>query len=92
MDLQHKQINGPNSGVAFSMDERMKSFLFNRASTKPKKPNEIPVPGREPETIPAEEPGPGVWPKKEPEIQPEREPLTIPPTSPPEVPRRPENY
>lgn len=30
----------------------------------PKKPNEISVPGKTPETIPAEEPEPGVWPKK----------------------------
>ena len=62
------------------------AYTFNRMSTKPKKPNEIPVPGKSPEIIPAEEPEPGVWPKKEPEIQPEKEPLTIPPTPPREVP------
>jgi len=57
---------------------------------KPKKPNEIPMPGKNPETIPTPVPEPGVWPKKEPEIQPEREPLTVPPTPPPEMPKPPQ--
>jgi hypothetical protein len=68
-----------------------KSLAFNWMSQTPKKPNEIPVPGKNPETIPAPEPEPGVWPKKEPEIQPEREPLTVPPTPPPEIPKPPES-
>jgi hypothetical protein len=59
---------------------------------KPKKPNEIPYPGKNPETVPTEEPEPGVWPRREPEIQPEREPLTIPPTAPPEIPAPPQNF
>ena len=67
-----------------------KSIVFNLMSQKPKKPNEIPVPGKDPETIPTPEPEPGVWPKKEPETQPEREPLTVPPTSPPEIPKPPQ--
>jgi hypothetical protein len=68
-----------------------KSLVFNWMSQKPKKPNKIPVPGRDPETIPIPEPEPGVWPKKEPEIQPEREPLTVPPTPPPEIPKPSQN-
>jgi hypothetical protein len=64
------------------------AYTFEMMSSKPKKPNEIPLPGKDPEIIPAEEPDPGVWPKKEPEIQPEKEPLTIPPTPPREVPGR----
>ena len=68
-----------------------KSFVFSWMSQKPKKPNEIPVPGEDPETIPTPEPEPGVWPKKEPEIQPEREPLTEPPTRPAEIPEPPQN-
>jgi hypothetical protein len=67
------------------------SLVLDRTSQKPKKPNEIPVPGKNPETIPTPEPEPGTWPKKEPEIQPEREPLTVPPTSPPEIPKPPES-
>jgi hypothetical protein len=51
----------------------------------PKTPNEVPVPGKQPETIPMEEPKPNVWPKREPEIAPEKEPLTVPPTAPPEI-------
>ena len=39
-------------------------------SAKPQKPNEIPVPGKNPETIPSEEPVPNVWPRKDPEINP----------------------
>ena len=73
-------------GLVFSK----KSLVFNWSAQTPKKPNEIPVPGKDPETIPAPEPEPGVWPKKEPEIQPEREPLTIPPTPPPEIPKPPQ--
>ncbi len=61
-----------------------------QSNGNPKKPNEIPVPGKTPETIPAEEPEPGVWPKKESEIQIGREPLTVPPTAPPELPSQPE--
>lgn len=59
---------------------------------KPKKPNEIQEPGKNPDTIPSPEPEPVTWPKKEPEIQPEREPLTIPPTAPPEVPSPPQMH
>jgi hypothetical protein len=66
-----------------------KSIVFNWMSQKPKKPNEIPVPGKNPETIPTPEPEPPVWPKQEPEIQPEREPLSIPPTPPTEIPKPP---
>jgi hypothetical protein len=64
------------------------AYTFSLTGAKPKKPNEIPVPGKDPEITPTEEPEPGVWPKKEPEIQPEKEPLTIPPTPPREVPDR----
>jgi len=60
-----------------------------KASAKPKKPGEIPTPGKNPEIIPSEEPEPITWPNKEPEIQPEREPLTTPPSAPPEVPKPP---
>ena len=62
---------------------------YIKASAKPKKPGEIPTPGKNPEIIPSEEPEPITWPKKEPEIQPEREPLTNPPSAPPEVPTPP---
>lgn len=52
---------------------------------KSDKPDEIPVPGRNPEAIPPPEPKPGTWPKKKPEVIPEREPITIPP-SPSQIP------
>lgn len=52
-----------------------------------KKPNEIRFPEKKPEAVPAEEPVPGVWPRKDPEIKPEREPLTIPPPAPGETPK-----
>ena len=57
------------------------------ASTKPKKPDEIEVPKKYPDIMPAQEPEPNVWPKREPEIKPESEPLTIPPTALPEITR-----
>jgi hypothetical protein len=53
---------------------------------KPKRPKEIPSPGKEPETTPSEEPEPNIWPQKTPEINPGKEPRTTPPTAPPEVP------
>ncbi|MFZ6012154.1 MAG: hypothetical protein ACOYXT_17565 [Bacteroidota bacterium] len=78
-------------GVAFTMDSARQSLLRKLHNETPKKPTEIPYPGKNPETIPTEEPQPGVWPKKEPEIQPEHEPLTVPPTAPPEIPTSPQN-
>lgn len=64
--------------------------LHSSVNAKPKRPNEVPVPGKNPEIIPAEEPEPNTWPKKNPEIQPEKEPLTVPPVTPPEVPKPPQ--
>jgi hypothetical protein len=52
-------------------------------------PKEVPVPARDPETVPTPEPIQPQWPVKEPEVQPEREPLTVPPNAPPEVPQQP---
>ena len=78
------------AGLALLMDRTRRSPLHKLSNNaKPQKPNEIPQPGKNPETIPAEEPEPGVWPRREPEIQPEREPLTVPPTAPPDVPAPP---
>jgi hypothetical protein len=85
MDMELKESQ---AGIAFSM-ENIKLSLAKNA--KPKKPNEIPQPGKNPETIPTEEPEPRVWPRKEPEIQPGKEPLTVPPTAPPDVPVPPQN-
>jgi hypothetical protein len=65
--------------------------IHSPINAKPKRPTEVPVPGKNPEIIPAEEPEPNTWPKKNPEIQPEKEPLTVPPTAPPEVPKPPES-
>lgn len=67
------------------------SFVFILMSPKPQKPNEIPVPAEDPETIPTPEPEPNVWPRKEPETQPEPEPLTQPPPKPPEIPEPPKS-
>jgi hypothetical protein len=67
------------------------AFLPNvcMKADSPDKPDEVPVPGKSPETIPAPEPLPPNWPIKEPEIKPEKEPLTVPPSAPPEVPPQP---
>jgi hypothetical protein len=56
---------------------------------KPKKPTEVPSPGKAPETNPSEEPEPVTWPRKTPEILPGKEPQTIP-SGPPEIPPPPD--
>lgn len=76
--------------IVFETTLTNETLLGSKHSDKPEKPNEIPQPGKDPETMPAEEPGPDVWPRKEPEIQPGKEPLTVPPTAPPEIPKRPD--
>jgi hypothetical protein len=78
MDMQTNQINNIIHGFA------------SLSGPKREKPNEIPQPGRNPETTPTPEPEPGVWPVKEPEIKPGKEPLTTPPSAPPEVPEPPQ--
>ncbi len=65
--------------------------LCSMGSKRPKDPEEIPQPGKKPETTPAEEPEPDVWPRKQPEIHPGKEPLTSPPGAPLEVPEPPES-
>lgn len=44
------------------------------SAESPKKPGEVPTPGKEPETNPTREPG--IQPNTEPDIQPGKEPLT----------------
>jgi len=62
-------------------DHRQENAMGN---DKPKKPNEIPEPEKNPDTDPTPKPEPLVWPKKEPKTQPGREPLTTPPPTRPE--------
>ena len=57
---------------------------------QPEEPNEVPVPHKDPTTVPGKEPKPDVWPHKDPEITPGEEPLTKPATAPPEIPKPPE--
>jgi hypothetical protein len=70
-----------------SVIRRLNRYPMNN---KPKKPNEIPSPGKNPETDPTPEPEPSVWPRREPEIQPGKEPLTTPPSKPMEIPPPPQ--
>jgi len=87
MDMEYKDAPGE---VPSTPD--LNSHSWNSmGSIRPKKPNEIPQPGKEPETTPEVEPEPNMWPRKEPEIQPGKEPLTAPPDAPLEVPNAPEN-
>lgn len=89
MDTKIKNIN---LRAAILRDMLHPFFGERPAAAKPKKPGEIPQPGKDPETEPAEEPEPRVWPGKEPEIMPGREPLTVPPSAPPDVPPPPKNH
>jgi hypothetical protein len=87
-ELNRNMITRP--GETYGLALSNKSLVYNRRSQKPQKPNEIPVPGKNPEIIPTPEPEPDVFPSKEPEIQPEKEPLTTPPSAPPEIPKPPQ--
>jgi hypothetical protein len=64
----------------------MKTIDLNLQDPGADQPNEIPQPGKEPETVPAREPTPPGWPRTDPEIQPGQEPLTAPPNAPSEIP------
>ena len=82
----------------FENQNKMKTHANNISDTnnpvtsKAEKPEEVPVPGHDPDTVPAKEPSPDVWPRKEPEIQPRPEPVYPPYTSPAEVPAPPQGF
>jgi hypothetical protein len=86
MDMENKTISFKTS------DTGNRNFLLPTSRrAKPGKPNEIPQPRRDPDTVPAQEPEPGTWPTKLPEIMPGEEPLTTPPAAPPEIPEPPQS-
>ncbi len=87
MDMEYKDAPGEARSTR-SLSLHSRSIA---GSKRPKKPCEIPQPGKEPETTSAEEREPDVWPRKQPEIQPGKEPLTSPPGAPLEVPEPPES-
>ena len=90
MDMETKKIDFETSSTGISVNSNRDLVIWTSRNARPKKPNEIPRPGQDPEIIPSEEPEPITWPKKEPEITPGKEPLTNPPGAPPEIPEPPQ--
>lgn len=88
--METKKINFETSGTEISVKSDRNVIIHALENAKPKKPSEIPQPGKDPEIVPPEEPEPSTWPKKEPEITPGKEPLTTPPEAPPEIPEPPQ--
>jgi len=91
MEMETKKMDFETSNTGISVNLNCDLVIWSSRNAKPRKPNEIPQPGKDPEIIPSEEPEPITWPKKVPEITPGEEPLTTPPATRPEIPEPPQS-